>query len=272
MLRDMPEPTLLRDIGHSRRSLINPRFALGALVIGPHRHLVQIRIALPPTVAHRRKRLPSRAVESHRRPILRSGPILSRRARADHPSAFLDQLRDRGFFPHLDPFFPRVVEKEFIEFRAQHLPGLRHALPVVAIEEVEGLRDLAVRLHERDAIFFNECRCLQFRDHADPFQRLIGERNQRLADVIAWKLLALENQHPPAMLREHGCGAGAPRGSAPDHQHVVIQRSVLRHKIRFKRRSPRLDSSQNAEARGSRPATGEIPGCSARAAAPDPRS
>ena len=52
VLRDVPEPALLRYKGDSCRAGIYPRVAFRAFVIRPHCHLIQLRIAQAPMVAY----------------------------------------------------------------------------------------------------------------------------------------------------------------------------------------------------------------------------
>jgi hypothetical protein len=130
--------------------------------------------------------------------------------------AFHEEAVDLGLLAHLGAFLARVVEQELVEFRAQHLPGLRDGFTIVAVEEIERLRATPVRLHERDAVFLHEVRLLHLRDHADPLQGLERERNERFADVITGKLLALEDQHAMAVFTQDRAGAGAGWSAAND--------------------------------------------------------
>jgi hypothetical protein len=65
-------------------------------------------------------------------------------------------------------------------------------------------------------------RLLHRRDHPQPLQRPKGERNQRLADVVARELLALDHEHLVAVFRENGRRAGAGRAAADDDDVVVF--------------------------------------------------
>ena len=52
MLRDVPEPALLRHKGDRRRAGIDARVAFRSFVIRPHCHLIQLRIAQAPMIAY----------------------------------------------------------------------------------------------------------------------------------------------------------------------------------------------------------------------------
>ena len=193
VLRDVPEPALVRDVGHGGVAFVDARAALGVLVVGPDRDLVQIGIAHPPAVAVRGEGLLAGAVEGDGRANLVGAARLVRDLDADNAIALHQQAVDRGFLAHLGALFAGIVEQELIELRAQHLPGLGHGFLVVAVEEIERLRAPAVGLDEGDAVFLLKGRGLQLRDHADPLERLKREWDQGFANVIAGEFLALEN-------------------------------------------------------------------------------
>src|SRR5581483_2849547 len=69
----------------------------------------------------------------------------------------------------------RVVEQHLIKLRAQHLPGLRHGVAVIAIKEIERLAGAARRGNELHAVLFHERRGSHPLDQSKALQRLVGE-------------------------------------------------------------------------------------------------
>ena len=65
--------------------------------------------------------------------------------------------------------------------------------------------------------FLDEMARFHLGEHVEPFEHPIGFGNQRLADVIARKMVAFEQQHGVSLLGEQGCGRGAGRSTADHH-------------------------------------------------------
>src|SRR5207253_2537975 len=63
VLRNVPEPPLLRHIGHGSSAFIDAGIAFGAFVIGPDRYFVELRISDAPIVAHGGEGLLAGAIE-----------------------------------------------------------------------------------------------------------------------------------------------------------------------------------------------------------------
>src|SRR5205814_3117945 len=107
-------------------------------------------------------------------------------------------------------------QHELIEFAAADLPSLRRFVRPV-IEEVERLRQLAVLVHELDAVFLDEVAALHFFEHAEPLEHVVGLRDERLADMEARVLLALEKRDTMALLGDESGHGGTTRPAANDN-------------------------------------------------------
>ena len=213
VLRDVPEPALVRHVGDGGVAFVDAFAALGILVVGPDGDLVEIRIAHAPAALVGGEGFLARAIERDRRAdFVGAAGLAIRGLDADDLLAVHEQAVDRRFLAHFGAFLAGVVEQHLVELRAQHLPGLRDGFAVVAVEEIERLRALPVRLHEGDAVFLHEVRRLHLRDHPDALQRAEGERNERFADVVARKFLALEHEHAMAVFGENGGRRRSRRG------------------------------------------------------------
>ena len=110
---------------------------------------------------------------------------------ADGAVALEQHVEHARAFVDVDAVLARVVEHHLVELAAHHLPGLR-ALVRLVVPEVERRRQLAVRVDELHAVLLDEVALLHLRQHVEPLQHPVGLGNQRLADVKARKLLALE--------------------------------------------------------------------------------
>ena len=137
-------------------------------------------------------------------------------------AAFQQHVEHAHALVRLDAVLARVVEHHLVELAAHHLPGLR-ALVRLVVPEVEGRRQLAVRVDELDAVLLDEVALLHLRQHVEPLQHPVGLRDQRLADVEAREALALEELDRVALLGDQR-GRGGPGGSAADHHDVGICR------------------------------------------------
>ena len=94
---------------------------------------------------------------------------------------------------------PGIVEHHLVEFSSRHLPGLRAFVRLV-IAEVEGLGELSLLGDELHAVFFDEPAPLKLGKHAEAIEHPEGLGDQRFANVIPGKMLALEQLHPKACL------------------------------------------------------------------------
>ncbi len=141
---------------------------------------------------------------------------------ADDAVAFPDQFRDRRFLPDFRALCAGVVEQHLVELGAQHLPGLRDGLAVVAVEKIKRQARAARGRNELHAVFLHERGFFHPVHQAEPLQRLVGEGQQRFADVVAGKFLPFQHQHAMAFFREQGGGGGAGRAGADD-ENVAIR-------------------------------------------------
>ena len=89
----------------------------------------------------------------------------------------------------------------------------------LVVHEIERLGQLAVLIDELHAVFLDEMAGLHLRQHAEPLEHPIGLGNQRLADVKARELLALEELHAQAMLGDQ-CRGGRAGRPAANHDDV----------------------------------------------------
>ena len=87
-------------------------------------------------------------------------------------------------------------------------------------EEVERLREVPAPADELDAVLAGEVRFLHALDHADALEWEVRVRDQRLADVITWKLFPLDGEDAAAFGSQYRRGGGTGRPCA-DHDGVV---------------------------------------------------
>ena len=139
----------------------------------------------------------------------------------DDGLAVHDEAGDGRFLADMGALFAGVIEHHLVELGAQHLPGLRDRVLVVAIEKIERLGAATLGLDEAHAVFFHEVRALHFRDHPEALERLEGERDEGFADVVAGEFLALEDEHAVTVFGEEGPG-GRAGGTGPDDDSVVV--------------------------------------------------
>jgi ribosomal protein L34 len=114
------------------------------------------------------------------------------------------------------PLAAGVVQQHFIELRPQHLPGLRHRVLVVAIEEsrTAGWLCRSARRTGR-CISFGTPTASSASDQAEPLQRLKRERNHGFADVVAREFLPFQHEHAMAASRRGWRRELAPAGPPP---------------------------------------------------------
>src|SRR2546429_7575760 len=141
--RDVPEPAFLRHERHGRRAGVDAFIALRAFGVRPDSDLVQFGVADAPIVPHGGKRLATGTIQCDGRAIFRDFPARVLRPNAYDASAFFHEFLDGRFFFHRRAFFAGVIEQHYVEFGAQHLPGLSDGVAVVSGEKVERLRRLA---------------------------------------------------------------------------------------------------------------------------------
>ena len=115
-------------------------------------------------------------------------------------------------FAHVDAEPRRVPQQDVIELRTQHVVRVRPAARVLAEEEAP--RRALLAPHEGAAGLADEARRLDGRRHAERIEDRQGRRQQRLADVVARKVILLEQQDPDA-----GSAPEIPRRSSrPDRR------------------------------------------------------
>src|SRR5581483_7674790 len=225
VLRDVPEPAFFGDIGDGGGAGVYAFIAVCALVVGPDGDLVEEGILHTPVVADGGEGFLAGAIECD------GGAVFDRRgaaglgARADEATDLAEQFGNDGFLAYFGALVAGVVKEHLIEFRAEHLPGLSDGFAVVAVEEIKRLAGAARRGDELHAVFFDEGRFLHLPDQAEAFERLVGEREERFADVIAGEFFAFENEHAVAAFGEQGGGGGAGWAGADDENVAVGFRS-----------------------------------------------
>ncbi len=142
------------------------------------------------------------------------------------------ELHFRGFrveleVPHLggladlDAVLPRVVEQDLVEAIAVDLvrgAGARHQ----ALGERVAAAERAVGADELRRVLGQEPRLLDGVAHAQLVEQGHAARQERLADVEAWKRLALEQHDVPSALGQSRSDRGARR--APAHDDDVVHR------------------------------------------------
>ena len=125
---------------------------------------------------------------------------------------------------HLDAVAPAVVQEDLVEQGPPHLVAVRVAL--VGLPEVPAPRFAAGAPDHGGAPLLEEAGLLH--RLADAERSRIGKagRQQRLADVVPRKPLALEHHHVVASAGQHG-GGGAAAGTAADDDHSAHRPSSI---------------------------------------------
>ena len=72
----------------------------------------------------------------------------------------------------------------------------------LVIEEVERLRKLASLVDELNGVLLNEMAPFQLGEHVQPFEYVVGVRDQRLTDMEAREFLAFEELDLVALLSD----------------------------------------------------------------------
>src|SRR5439155_26992239 len=88
VLRDIPEPALLRDKSDRGRAGIDPRIALGAFVVSPNGDFLEQRIFDSPAVADGGKRFFARTIQRQRGAIFDDLALLVAGANTGDPLTF----------------------------------------------------------------------------------------------------------------------------------------------------------------------------------------
>src|SRR3989440_11492765 len=184
MLRNVPEPTLLRNKGHCRCPGIDARIAFGALVISPYGHFVEHWIFDPPVVPHRGEGFFARTVQRKRRAIFHRLPVWLLGADTADATALLEQAGNGDSLEDGGSPGSRMLHEHLVELRAQHLPGLRDIL-IVTGRKIKGLAGFARLRDKLHAVLFDEGRLSHFFDQPQPLERIKSERQERFADVVA---------------------------------------------------------------------------------------
>src|SRR5205823_2235846 len=112
-------------------------------------------------------------------------------------------------------------EENFVKFRAEDLPGLGNALAVVAVKKIKRFRSAPVRRNKLDAVFFDERGGLHHGNEAEAFERLVCERDERLADVIARKFFTFEEEDAMSVFRKDS-RCGSTRRSSADNDGLPL--------------------------------------------------
>ena len=95
----------------------------------------------------------------------------------------------------------RMTKEQLVELRARHLPRL-WTRDAGSDAEVGEAFDAAVSGHERRAPLFRKAGAADQRVRADRDQRIVGRREERLADVEPGKLIPLEDDDAVSGARE----------------------------------------------------------------------
>ena len=184
VLRDVPEPAFVRDVGHGGVTFVDAFSALGILVVSPDGDLVEVGVAQAPAELVGGEGFLAGAIDDDGRAhFVGAAGFAIGGFDTEDLLAVHEEAIDGGFLAHFRAFFAGVIEEHLVELGTEDLPGLGDGFTVVAGEEIEGLRAAAFRLHEGDAELLHEVRGLHLGDHADAFERAVGEGDERFADV-----------------------------------------------------------------------------------------
>ena len=126
-----------------------------------------------------------------------------------------------GLFADLDAFLAGVFQQHLVELAADDLPGDGRFMLQVLVE-IERRGDPAVLAGELHGILPREVRLLELLDHADPLEREVAERQQRLANVIAGEFLFFQEQHFVPVHGQDGRRGRAGRPAAHNDVYVII--------------------------------------------------
>ena len=115
VLRDVPEPALVRDEGDGGFALINALGSLRILIVGPHGDLIEKGIALPPAVRLGGEGFFAGAVERDRGAKLVSASRRISCRHSDDAVALPQKARDFDFLADVGTLLAGVVEHHLIE-------------------------------------------------------------------------------------------------------------------------------------------------------------
>ena len=214
------QPFFDHRLQHHRGAFVAAGVAVGALPVRPDRALVQQRIPhaqLEPVLQQRR--LSARIDDDLGANV--AAPVAVGNAHAARAIALEQHVDDVHAVERLDAVLARVVEHHLIELASDDLPRLRAFVRLV-VPEVERRRQLAAGIDELHAVLLDEVALLHLRQHVEPLQDPVGLRNQRLADVKAWKFLALEEADLEPVLRQQR-RRGRPGRAATNHDNVITR-------------------------------------------------
>ena len=192
--------------------------------VGPDRALVEDRIPdAQPEPIHQQAVL-SAGIHHDLRSHLAEA-LLVADLHADGAIAFEDHVVHANAFMDVDAVLAGVLEHHLVELAAHDLPRLRTLVRLV-VPEVERSRLAPFGVDELHAVLLHEVAGLHLRQHVELLQHPVGLRDQRLADVKARKLLALEQLHGQALLGEQRRYRRPRRASADDDDFRI---DVCRH-------------------------------------------
>ena len=113
-----------------------------------------------------------------------------------------------------------MIEQELVEFGASDLIGAV-ATRTKTVFEIK-LRAFGSASRDNFAAEFRQKCAVKFFAQAQAIECLCAKRQERFADVKAWKFFALENDHaPPGARQQRGCSATS-RPAADDSDVVDV--------------------------------------------------
>ena len=161
-------------------------------VVREDRDVGEARLVDPQTELAREERAAAGRVDDRARAnLLRRRPLVGRLHGCGHALVVERDVEHAMPLAHVCAARRGVLQQQMIEPRARHLPRLRPA-DVRGRREIEVALDAAVGGHERRAPFLREAGLAHEPVGADRHQHVVHRREERLADVKAWKLIALD--------------------------------------------------------------------------------
>ena len=154
---------------------------------------------------------------------------------------------DHRVFMYFSTVFCRMIEQQLVEIGARHLIGML-GLRAICVLEIKFISYLGAGAEHFTAEFFHKPRAQNFFMQIHARECLHTERQERLADVEARKILALENNHPASSARQEGCSGAAGRSPTDDRDVIDVAEPTAGGQLL--RSKPTLDRSNPTEGAG----------------------
>ena len=209
------QPFLFGGLDDQRRAFVAAGVAVGALPVRPDRALVQHRVPQPQLEPVLQQAVLAAGVDDHLGAHLAARAAFGLDRDADAPRSPSNSTSSTRTPSCTSTPCSRALSSIIcVELAADDLPGLR-ALVRLVVPEVERRRQLAGGVDELHAVLLDEVALLHLRQHVEPLEHPVRLGDQRLADVEARKVLALEELDAVARAGRAASRRSSPPGPPP---------------------------------------------------------